>query len=761
MAKRIVTALQSLLLFPARHGRLLAVVFFSLFLMQRCGLLFFGFSHLSFPYCDEVSSGVLACDLIDNSIRAPLLTYQFEARSGDSLLEGFLLVPLFKIMGRSLFSLKVLALISSSLCLLGWVAFIARYQGMSIALLFTLLFALPPPMFALLNLTGTIGSHHLINPLMVVHLIVLFRIIDADTSSASWPLWLGMGFLSGLGTYIFYSYLIFAIFCCLFLLVFRLKQITFHRLLLLGAGFLAGLFLWFVRSYHSTQGGRSLYALLSSFKIDAWGFIQTFLFNVPDSLGYHYPSRSMGIVSPLFFIFIVLLSVVIAARIWRTVITTRAGSLIQAAADLSTPELQDIFLITFPPAFISCVALSHPITPFEYVPYIGFFTRYSASVYYYRWLHILFPFYFAIAAVGTITLVRAYPKRVTIKATAVSLFAFFPLCSVVNNFTLYSTGDAGKIFCYKGYNYDYLANRFMVSDFASQDAAKAEIVVLNYPQEAREAAYQCLGEKEILNAVSGSFEGKRFEERLDDIPAPYLKDFIYGAVWRAHFLPGQAFQPFADTMARKYPDRFYENWGHAYLGYKYYTFLLNLEKILGLITPAERFFFDDFIRAFSQLHSNRGREAGTQNLLQEIRAVPPDHQPDAVRGLGKLVGGAMLRDPFSAPDYPLDSRRFGEALPTGLREAFYEGVGGGFADVLCQFWRTLLLPDDPALPLYAEMLDMEWGRCHTLMAKLSPSHYPLVARGFRKELEERSLPAGIRAYLSNKGIVVASKAPSP
>jgi hypothetical protein len=53
MAKRI-AAVQSFFLFQARHNLLLLVVFFSFFIMQRCGLMFFGFSHLSFPYCDEV-----------------------------------------------------------------------------------------------------------------------------------------------------------------------------------------------------------------------------------------------------------------------------------------------------------------------------------------------------------------------------------------------------------------------------------------------------------------------------------------------------------------------------------------------------------------------------------------------------------------------------------------------------------------------------------------------------------------------------------
>jgi hypothetical protein len=99
--------------------------------------------------------------------------------------------------------------------------------------------------------------------------------------------------------------------------------------------------------------------------------------------------------------------------------------------------LQNIFLITFPLWFISCVALSHPIIPFEYIPYIGFFTRYSASVYYYRWLHILFPFYFGIVAVGVITLLQVYSKHTTKKVVVISLFALFLFCSMVNSFRLY------------------------------------------------------------------------------------------------------------------------------------------------------------------------------------------------------------------------------------------------------------------------------------------------------------------------------------
>ena len=72
---------------------LLLVVCILLFLAQRILLVLFAPSHVAHPYFDETVSGVLACDILDQSIRAPLFAYEYLNRSGDVLTEGFLLVP--------------------------------------------------------------------------------------------------------------------------------------------------------------------------------------------------------------------------------------------------------------------------------------------------------------------------------------------------------------------------------------------------------------------------------------------------------------------------------------------------------------------------------------------------------------------------------------------------------------------------------------------------------------------------------------------
>jgi hypothetical protein len=97
----------------------------------------------------------------------------------------------------------------------------------------------------------------------------------------------------------------------------------------------------------------------------------------------------------------------------------------------------------------------------------------------------------------------------------------------------------------------------------------------------------------------------------------------------------------------------------------------------------------------------------------------------------------------------LDSS-FGKHFSGGLQEAFFEGVGAGFAETLCRFWRKLSLPQDHTSPLYEKMLDLEWERCHDLISKVLPSYAHFIKRGFFMELKRRHLDDGIRKYLDGR-----------
>ena len=677
-------------------------------------------------------------------------------------MEGFLLVPFFALLGRSLLSLKMLALLSAFLTLLCWINLIKQYHGIWAAIIFTACFAFPPPMFARLNLLGTVASHHLVNPLIAVQLLLLFRIVEGDAAKKSPWMWFGFGLLAGLGTFTFYTYIIFNSFCILFLIIVRPRTITVSRTFLFLGGGLIGFLPWIIRSLFSGAGGSYLISMLKHITIDCWSFIQTFCFILPHSFGYSYPSRDMGIISPLFVLFMVFMCGVIIAGVLNKYVSLPPGGVQIKCEAIPLPLLQGLFFICFPLFFLSCLSLfpllNGPV-PFEYWPRIGFFGYFStADVYRYRWLHPLYPFYFALCAVGISSCFTVMLKTKAVKVIAVSVLMFFLCWGLVRGCMLYSINDSGKIFSYKGYNYDQMAHRFMLGDTNRLSAEAAQHLTRSYPAENRGEAYRCLGTQVALAVVDHEDADTRVSQSLQDVPPPHVNDFIYGVVRAAQNISEESFQPLKRAVTRNYPADFYMNWGYRHVGYRYYGLLLNRKKVLDGIPALEKWFYEDFLENFNQQTHRSDRKSVEKDFFNEMSAVPLQYQPAMMRGVGKLVGAEMLFDPLLSPDYPLDSS-FGEQWGGALQDAFYEGVGSGFAETLTRFWRTLLLPDNPEDPRYRARLDMEWKRCSDLMSRLSPSHAPLIKKGFVRALHQRSFDDGMLKYL-NKKLVMLTAHPS-
>jgi hypothetical protein len=728
-----------------RYAPFILTVLVLLFVLQRFGVILFGYTHISHPAFDESVSGVLPSDLLDGHLRAPFFAYQYENRSGDSLIEGFMLVPFFKVFGRAIFSIKAFSVFSALMCLLGWIVFIKRYQGIWTALVFAALFAFPPPMFTRLNVTGTVDSHHIINMFIPIQLLFLFRIIEGDKEKILPWFWFGLGFFSGLGMYAFYTYIIFNGFCALFFLIVSLRKITLSRILTFSIGFFVGFFPWLGRSLYSRAGGHYLTSVINNIHLSISGLIQVFGYNVPHSLGFAYPSREIGFLSIIYYCFILIFTGVLVG------ISSRGLSYKNGKLKGKSPLLQGLFLAAFPLFFLLCFSLSPMrINPFEYWPTVGLFATFSVGdLYRYRWFHILFPFYLAILAVGMVTLFSASVQKRVFKLFSVSTFIFLLACGMVSSVKLFSKNDFKMIFYYKGYNYEPFSIRFLLGDFAPLDMQKARLITMNYPDEHQGEAYRCLGTLIANNVLKNSNKNKKIEDYLKKVHPHYLRDFIYGIVRLTQDVPEKEFQPFADILTKKYPDLFYENWGFRNLGYKYYDVLVNEEILFKNIPSVEQWFFRKFLRRFRQEIEDDGIRIGEKNFLREINMIPPPHKHEVVKGIGKLVGADMLFDPLHVPDYPLDSQ-FGEKLSGSLREAFYEGVGSGFAETLCRFWRMLLLPKDVTSPLYRKMLDIEWERCQALMSQMLPAYYPLIKKGFLHDLESRHFSPGIQNYLNSK-----------
>ena len=752
-----------------KHATFLLAAIVCLFLLQRGGLILYGYSHISHPYIDEPVSGVLACDILDGQIRAPLFTYEYLNRSGDVLIEGLLLVPYFKILGRSIFSTKVLALTSALITFLCWLLFIKKYHGMVAVILFGLLYAMPPPIFARLNLIGTISSHHMINPLMALQSILLFKIIEGgqDQKVLRW-VWIASGIIAGFGVYTFSTYIIFLGFCFLFFLFFNKQLLRSSTILLFSSSFAAGFSPWIIRALTSPAGGQFLKSLLNKssfnpwnfvqnfgfvippsfgYSFNPWNFVQNFGFVIPHSFGYNYPSRSIGIISVAFAFFILMCTGIILKNCIPHFFKKSSSSGLRIRS-IPLPYMHSLFCVLFPLFFFACLSLySMHITPFEYWPNIGLFATFGvADAIRYRWLHILFPFYFATIAIGTTKFFTICKHKKLWRLTISSVVLFFILCGVWKTATLYSMKDFGKIFLYKGYNYDQFASKFLLGDFASGDIQKSLSVTENYPEEHRGEAYKSFGTLLAEKTIQGTISTQQLDETLKKIPPHYLKDCIYGIVRTAHSSV-QKFQVIHNYLIQNYPVIFYESWGSCYLGYKYYGSLVNQQTLFDNIPTTEQWFYKNFIDKFKQETSDV--HTSQNALLAEIANAPLTYQYDVVRGLGKLVGSEMLFDTLYKPDYPLDSR-LGEKLPEQLTAAFYEGVGAGFAETLCRFWRMQLLPENPDLPLYRKALECEWKRCLVLMSRLPPKKLPEIKKGFQEELHSSYLPEGIRNYINSK-----------
>jgi hypothetical protein len=267
------------------------------------------------------------------------------------------------------------------------------------------------------------------------------------------------------------------------------------------------------------------------------------------------------------------------------------------------------------------------------------------------------------------------------------------------------------------------------------DPAELERFIRDYPQENLGEVYRCLGTKVALSTMSRERTVEEFEKWLRGIPSPLLNDAIHGIVRAAQNVSEKEFYVVGEAAARIYPDAFYTRWGFRHLGYKYYGLLLNRELISSLIPTVEKWFFKDFLITFEQQLSEYHGDGGRDALLRDHGRIPSLYQPEAMKGIGMLVGAEMCFDPRLEPDYPLDSRR-GDLFEGVSREAFYEGVGMGFAETLRRFQRTLLLPDDAASPLYRSMLAMEQERCRSLLLRLSSPYAGSIEKGFRRALEK-------------------------
>ena len=298
-----------------------------------------------------------------------------------------------------------------------------------------------------------------------------------------------------------------------------------------------------------------------------------------------------------------------------------------------------------------------------------------------------------------------------------------------------------------------VASRFVLGGNSLSDVMGADQYAQDFPEETRGEVYRSMGTKVALDLALDPRRDEKIEHIMEEIAPDFINDFVYGLVRAAQKLDGEEFYFLEKVLKKRFPVLFYENWGYRYLGYRYYDLFLNREKFLDEISPLEKKVFVKTLKQFERKLSVNAEDILWETLMEKIRKVPVSYQPAVIRGIGKLVGAEMLFDPLTKPDYPLDSR-FGERFKRGsFKDAFYQGVGAGFAETLSRFWRRLLLKDNLNDLLYSRMLDREWEDCQHLMSRVSPRNTAQIQKGFFEEIKRKTFNAPIRSYLYSKGEV--------
>ena len=689
------------------------------------GWLFFGLEHVFHPQFDETVSSVLTCDVLDGALRAPLHCYQYEKRSGDSLAEGVLLVPLFALGDRSLLTFKLLAVISTLCTLAVWLVVLGRYVGLRTAILFGLLYAFPPLTFARLNLVGTVASHHLINPLVAMQVALVLHICTAPRKASDWIRCVLCGLAAGLGSYFFYAYFIFNSFCLVCVFVCARQAFDLRRVGWLGAGFCAGFSPWIVRQVLDAGGGGYLARLGGGAGVSGMDMLRVFGFNVPHCLGYNYPNRAIGAADV---VFVAMLCCGTGWFVFRTVRGWYATGYVDMGREWARC-LTSLCIMAYPFYFVLCLAASPMhIGPFEYWPRVGLFAHFGASsLYQYRWMHSVYPFMLAAVA---ITVGMMYGKRRR-AARYACMGGYILLLAVGVGKTLYlwDLQSAGIARYYKGYNYDRFANRSVLAgDVTTYAAARNRACAL--PRQNGSEAYRCLGIQAARFALQESQPTAFLQVAQARIPAARQFDFMYGVVVAAQEMDATGVSVCRDFLSAGDPQSFPLLWGFRFVGYRRYADLVNAAVLHAIIPQYERWMYADVFAPFALTEG--GAPAGG-----EI-------EPPMVRGVGMLVGAEMLADPLQQVDYPLSASALAAVVPEPA--ILWEGVGRGCIETLVRFWRRVQMPPAVDFDGCRKALGREWQRCMRLVMALPPAVRPLVLQGMAREMQRRTVPEIVRVY---------------
>ena len=231
----------------------MTVVFLSLFfLLSRILLLLFRFQNYYPTYpSEDLPFGTLSKELIEG-LKLPFLEYAVNHYHGGAFVYGVLTVPFFLLFGKNVFALRLTALFFQYGAFILWYLFIKRFFGKKAALYTALLYLCSPPWLTLYAMFAN-GCHPESLFFTILGLFLLYKILYEKNNSLRNSVLLGL--VCGFGTYFTYGVLVSTVSFMLFWIhedyqVLRKKEGLFFPL-----SFLIGFSPWVVyNSLHQFHG---------------------------------------------------------------------------------------------------------------------------------------------------------------------------------------------------------------------------------------------------------------------------------------------------------------------------------------------------------------------------------------------------------------------------------------------------------------------------------------------------------------------------
>ncbi len=405
---------------------------------------------------EEIHRGTTALELLHGPI-LPLLDYHYAPFFGGSLVVSLIAVPLYALLGTSVVVLKLVPLLFHLLSVVALYHALRRLAGPRAALLGGLLLAAAPPGYAVHTLTA-FGTHVESNALSMA-LLALFLATWWRADGKSPPLRLAFlwGVLAGFAIY--FGYIVLLTLAALALARFLCDKLFFMRrdALVALCGMLVGLVPWFAYNVPRDFAGLSIYGRplggSTITRAESKGAGERAL----DLLQHGFPDspffRDLGPISGHAQGLVYAAGIALLALGVLFPLRARLAPIVRA---VSRPRT-DSALVPFSPLLLLPPLLfvaAYVATDFK----VG---EPAESVVAYRYVHVVWPWLFAAAAITLDALMRAGGGRAALaRAAKVGLVAL----SLVGTLLLVSPANRWSDLSTPGYSYPAFG-RFVVLSF--------------------------------------------------------------------------------------------------------------------------------------------------------------------------------------------------------------------------------------------------------------------------------------------------------